>query len=853
MGLSAGTRLGPYEIVAPLGAGGMGEVYRARDTRLGRDVAVKVIRPRLSTDSDQLRRFEQEARAASQLNHPNILVVHDLGSHEGSPYIVSELLDGESLRDKLGAPLPPKRTVEYAVQVAHGLAAAHEKGIVHRDLKPENLFVTRDGRIKILDFGVAKLVQPALPSVSLTEAPTAAPGTDAGVVLGTVGYMSPEQVLGKQLDSRGDLFSLGVVLYEMLSGNRPFRKDTAPETMAAILREEPPELTATNKAISPGLDRIVRHCLEKEPTNRFQTARDIAFALESLSQASTAGAAPLRVKAGRRPLAAVALAIALLAVCGAGSFLLGKRAGEKPAPTFQRLTFRRGYVNAARFAPDGQTVVYSADWEGGQSEVFSLRLGSPESRSLGYHSAELLAISTTGELALSLNSSPDRYPWTGAGTLARVAFAGGTPRPLEEGIAFADWSRDGKDVAVVRETSTDVRLENPPGHLLYSTGGYISSPRISPIGDLVAFIDHPSLLSTEGSVAVVDKVGKKTTLTDLGEKSGLAWSPRGEEIWFNKETELRAVTIRGRQRLLFRQSVPIRLLDVARNGRVLVTNELSWARSFFRGEAYSVDRELSLFDWSLLGGLSRDGRRVLLNEQNGVDAAEGGAVYLRETSGGPPMKVGTGMGWLSPDERFVVASSTSGKPPGITIYPVGAGQPKIIPLAGFDVGMASLLPDGHSIVFYGKEATQGGRIWLTNLEGSTPRPITPEGGRLPAWRPIPPDGRYVLGGPLLGKLLLYPVAGGEPLPVVGLLDGEDIAGWCADGRSFFAYRRFQIPWKVYRVNRETGTREFAREVIPMERAGRPLQFYMFLTPDGRNCAYTQILLFSELYAIDGVK
>jgi serine/threonine protein kinase/tetratricopeptide (TPR) repeat protein len=328
--LASGARLGPYEILAPIGAGGMGEVYRARDTRLGRDVAVKVIIPRFAADADLLRRFEQEARAASQLDHPNILVVHDIGSHEGSPYIVSELLDGESLREKLGAPLPPKKAVEYALQVAHGLAAAHEKGIVHRDLKPENLFVTRDGRVKILDFGVAKLTHPAIPSVALTEAPTAAPATGTGVVIGTVGYMSPEQVLGKPLDSRSDLFSLGVILYEMLSGKRPFQKDTIPETVAAILKEEPPELSGAQRAAAPGLDRIVRHCLEKDPTTRFQTARDLGFDLEDLSrqlETSPSG----HPAATRRFPRGVWIAAAIAALAGA-ALLLARLVSRPPAP-----------------------------------------------------------------------------------------------------------------------------------------------------------------------------------------------------------------------------------------------------------------------------------------------------------------------------------------------------------------------------------------------------------------------------------------------------------------------------------------------------------------------------------------
>ncbi|MGZ5427925.1 MAG: protein kinase domain-containing protein [Thermoanaerobaculia bacterium] len=319
--METGTRLGPYEVVALLGAGGMGEVYRARDTRLDRDVAVKVIHSRFAADAERLSRFEQEAKAAAKLDHPNILVVHDVGSHEGSPYIVSELLEGESLREMLGSPLPPRKAVEYALEIARGLSAAHGKGIIHRDLKPENVFVTKDGRVKILDFGVAKLTQPSSGGPLDTEATTAA-ATEPGVVLGTVGYMSPEQVLGKPLDARSDLFSLGAVLYEMLSGKRPFHRGTAPETLAAILREEPPDLAETNKNISPELERIVRRCLEKEPARRFQSAGEVIFDLETVSgQLGTKPVAPMSA-AGvflHRHRAGVAAAALLVAIAvGAG-------------------------------------------------------------------------------------------------------------------------------------------------------------------------------------------------------------------------------------------------------------------------------------------------------------------------------------------------------------------------------------------------------------------------------------------------------------------------------------------------------------------------------------------------------
>jgi serine/threonine protein kinase/tetratricopeptide (TPR) repeat protein len=285
--LAIGSRLGPYEVLAPLGAGGMGEVYRARDTRLGRDVAVKVVHPRLASDPDRLSRFEKEARAAAQLDHPNILVVHDIGTHEGSPFIVSELLQGESLREKLGNPLPPKKAVDYAIHIAHGLAAAHEKGIVHRDIKPENVFVTKDGHVKILDFGVAKLLPSFEPSGVDTQTPTES-ATQPGTAVGTVAYMSPEQIRGQPVDPRSDLFSLGVVFYEMLSGKRPFQRETAAETMAATLREEPPDLTETNRSVPAALENVVRHCLEKEPESRFQSARDVVFAIEALPEISTA-------------------------------------------------------------------------------------------------------------------------------------------------------------------------------------------------------------------------------------------------------------------------------------------------------------------------------------------------------------------------------------------------------------------------------------------------------------------------------------------------------------------------------------------------------------------------------------
>jgi serine/threonine protein kinase len=357
MSLTSGTKLGPYVIVSLAGAGGMGEVYRARDGRLNREVAIKVLPAAFARDPERLRRFQQEAQAVAALNHPNILAIHDFGDHEGSPYIVTEFLEGETLRDRMrpGA-LPMRKATEYGEQVARGLAAAHEKGIVHRDLKPENIFITRDGRVKILDFGLAKLARSE--GIPATDAETLVSQTEPGVVMGTAGYMSPEQVKGQTADQRSDLFSFGAILYEMLSGRRAFRGDTSVETMSAILKEDPPELTETNRSVPPVMERIVRHCLEKNPEERFQSARDVAFNLQSLSGstsqvAAIAPASRAPARAGRMAAVAGASLIVL-----AGVFWAGGALRPIPSPVFKPLTFRRGTVTAARFAPDGQNVFY---------------------------------------------------------------------------------------------------------------------------------------------------------------------------------------------------------------------------------------------------------------------------------------------------------------------------------------------------------------------------------------------------------------------------------------------------------------------------------------------------------------
>src|SRR6202453_5440841 len=411
MALPSGTKLGPYEIVAPIGAGGMGEVYRAKDTRLGRDVAIKVLPEAFARDADRLRRFEQEARAVAALNHPNILAIHDIGEYNGAPFLVSELLEGHLLREELnGGALPTRRAVEDASQIAEGLAAAHDKGIVHRDLKPENVFVTKAGRLKILDFGLAKLAKLQAAAEENATLDATPQDTSPGVVLGTVGYMSPEQVKGEPADARSDIFALGTILYEMLSGQRAFRRDTAAEAMTAILKEDPPELSATGKQISPAVDRRVRRCPEKKPLQRFQSARDLAFNLEGVSGISSTAAGTVAIaekRQPRRPWMLVAASLLLVALVAAGSWMLGRGSGSVAIPSYHQLTFERGLVYAARFAPDGRSIYYSANWNGQPVQLYSTVPDSPESRSLNLTNSTLFAASTS-DIVISVGCK-DRY------------------------------------------------------------------------------------------------------------------------------------------------------------------------------------------------------------------------------------------------------------------------------------------------------------------------------------------------------------------------------------------------------------------------------------------------------------
>ncbi|HKP73266.1 MAG TPA: serine/threonine-protein kinase, partial [Pyrinomonadaceae bacterium] len=424
--LQPGDSLGRYEIRSKLGEGGMGVVYLAFDPNIGRNVAIKVLPSSFSADEERLERFRQEAQAVGALNHSNILSIYDIDAENGTPYVVFELLEGETLRELLHETMiAPRKAVDYALQIVRGLAAVHDKGIIHRDLKPENIFVTTNGRVKILDFGLAKLADAFFQSEAQTNVQTRKFNTEPGMIVGTLGYMSPEQLRGDAVDHRTDIFSFGAIVYEMLSGKFAFQRDSQAETIGAILKEDPPEVPLPNSNVAPALERIARHCLEKNRADRFQSTHDLAFDLESLAQSPPRGTTTEAVNAPqskRRLWPLVVVGLALIAAASLAAFLAGKRTGASVPPKFRQLTFRLGSIYSARFANDGQMVVYGAAWDGGRTQLYSTRPESPESRSLGLPGGDIFAISAEGEMAISLGS-----PVSFGGTLAQAPLAGGAP------------------------------------------------------------------------------------------------------------------------------------------------------------------------------------------------------------------------------------------------------------------------------------------------------------------------------------------------------------------------------------------------------------------------------------------
>ena len=847
-GLGAGDAVGPYQILAFIGRGGFGEVYQALDPRLERKVAVKVLRPELAEDFERLRRFEQETRAVARLNHPNIVHVFDTGVHDGMPYLAMEWIDGPSLRALMGGkPVPWRRATELAVQIAAGLGAAHDAAIVHRDLKPENVLIGQDGRVRIVDFGLAKRFQQvSFDSQALTLASLEPSVSEAGALVGTLAYMAPEQLDGRTVDGRADLFALGVILWEMITGSAPFAGETTVDLMHAILREDLPDLPAA-LALPPLLERVLRRCLEKDPAGRFRSARDLGFSLEAtLGPAAPAVPAPGARRRSRRILGAAA---ALVLAAGAGAALGLLLRPAPPLPFFRQITFRDGTIHSARFQKGGQGVVFSAEWDGGVREVFAANLARVESRPLGFKGMDVCTVLPGGEFTvLERRSGADP-----AGVLARAALTGGAAKELVADVLEADSAADGSATAVVRRQGGRERIEFPPGETLYETGGRIGSLRVGPAGGRVAFLEHPPGPGFQGgSLAVLDRQRRLTVLTDGWQSlEGLAWrSP--DEIWFTGSRRgvsqwLYSVTTAGQLKLRARAPGRLVLHDLAGDGRVLAGFGVHRATLHGLLPGASGERDLSWLDFSVPAQLSRDGSRLLFSEIGDAGGLSGLA-FVRGTDGAPPVRLGEGTALgLSADGARAVLFVRK-EPAHLELVPVGAGKPTELPSQGLDgFQWADFLPGGRALVMVACEPGKGPRLYVQDLASGAVRPLAPEGVTAGAGA-LSPDGAWILG--LKGASpVLVPTAGGPPKPLPQALEGRIPLGWSRDGRSIFLRDTWRLPVRLSRFDPATGALSFWKDLAPSDPAGITGIGPIVLADDGRVMVYTAYRQFSDLFII----
>ena len=864
MSLTSGKRLGPYEIQSALGAGGMGEVYRARDTRLDRTVAIKVLPHHLSSNPDLKQRFEREARAISCLNHPRICTLHDIGHQDGIDFLVMECLEGESLAERLRrGPLSLKETLKIGVEVCEALEAAQKAGIVHRDLKPANIMLTKNGA-KLMDFGLAKPAAAGLGSSAsapllsaaktMSEATPLSPLTSAGMVIGTIQYMAPEQIEGKEADARSDLFALGSVLYEMATSKRPFEGKSQISVASAIL-EKDPEPMRTLKPLTPAaFERVVISCLAKNPEDRFQNAHDVRLDLEwiaeDLPQLTAQYSAQIDKSRFKILPWAITVAVVLLAV---GAILVAQR--EKPAPQYTSVTFREGTLSGARFSHDGQTIVFSGRWEGEPAQMSVARVGSPESRSMGIPAAEVAAISSSDELAIFLGCEENFFLNCG-GTLATVSLAGGSPRTLAEHVAQADWHPDGKRMVISVSSPDGPRLEFPPGHVIYQQrAGWFGHPRFSPDGSMIAFENHPIAGNDDGKVELLDMNGKHSVFFNSSSVEGLAWSPDGKELWF-AATEtggwadtIFAVRPGGKPRVVL-TSPSIRLYDISKDGLVLLSHE-TWRRQLiglFPGD--KSDRPYSWNDDTQPTAITTDGRLISFYESGELYAiARDYQSYYRPTDGSPAVRLGVGAPAISPDGKWVVLGSnqSSSKRP-LQLQPLGPGSPRDLATPGLIAFNRVRWSDDNRQIVYEAQTEQGGWNTYRQLIASGP-PILLIANIRDSYPALSPDGKMAALRKERAGVYLCSAGGGQPVKLKAASDEEFPIRFTEGGKSLLVADTTGRELVLTLIDLASGRRQLWKRLDTESRADQ----LFVATPDLKYYAYPFPRYSSVLYTVENLR
>jgi serine/threonine protein kinase/Tol biopolymer transport system component len=805
--LTPGLTFGAYRILAPLGRGGMGEVYRARDTRLGRDVALKILREDGASDPERVRRFEDEARAASFLNHPNIVVIYEVGETtlpgESRPtrYLAMELVEGSPLSEVLvGSRLPTRRFLDIASQLADGLARAHENGIVHRDLKPSNVVVSPEDHVKILDFGLAKLrtlAEDGISSGPTRDETETAPGT----VLGTVGYMSPEQVRGEPAVPASDQFSLGCIFYEMLTGNRPFRAGSSADVMSAILRDDPVPIAESNPNAPDPVCWIVERCLAKSPSRRYVSTRDLARDLQNLRDHVLESKPLVSIEAARprRRWWRAAAAVAALLLLGTAAILLLKAAWtSRPEPDFRRLTFRRGVVWRALFVPNSNNILYTASWEGLPTKSY---LTLPESagsdRSLDSDVFLPMGFSPDGSDALVLLSR-SRAAINSQGTLAWCPTLGGQPRPILQNVGWSDYSGATAQLAVVRDTGPERALElrNGGGQLLrtlFHTVGGISYVRFSPDGRSIAFIHHPSRYDSAGEIRIADVRGAASqALTPTFERcAGLGWSRRTGTIWFTASraniysSTLWSVSPTGSLRLI--QALPdvFTLQDVSTSGDRCLLIASASGRGMIVRRRDASPRDLTWLGLSMVADVSPDGRSLLFLDGGSTEKTYG--TWTRPLEGGDAVRLGTGTpGAFSPDGRWVITMTPQlSGPPQLLLVPVGPGATR--QLTSDRAAYAEPSFAGPGTILFGRSEAGTSEIGSMALDGTQGRSLGAAGCDMPS---AGPSGSVFLCrcGETKGSLYVFPMEKGPGRKLIDVPEGEMViyARWNRSGDQIFA-------------------------------------------------------------------